>query len=101
MKQMRENRFPTHIRASLIRTTHPTQGGVTYCHMAAKDLPALPLLQLSYLATPQSLHSNAPLERAGDHDGARKGSEQTAGIQLEGKAWPSATSGDQYSVWRG
>lgn len=48
----------------------------------------------------RALLSNVALDRAGDHDGARQGIEQTAGSQLDGKVWPPVTSDDQSSVWR-
>lgn len=48
----------------------------------------------------RTLLSNVALDKAGDHDGAREGIEQTAGSQPDGKVQPSVTSDDQSSVWR-
>lgn len=85
-----KTKFPARIKASLIRTTCPTYEGVVHDGKgAARCAPAV-----------RALLSNVALDRAGDHDGARQGIEQTAGSQLDGKVWPPVTSDDRSSVWR-
>lgn len=95
-KKRVQTKFPARIKASL-RTTCPTYAGAVY---DGRGAAALLFRELSSRATLQSLLSNVALDRAGDRDGAQQGIEQTAGSQVDGKVWPSVTSGDRSSAWR-
>lgn len=87
IKQMRENTFPTPIKALLIRPTCPTCRGVTYRCGTRKGLPMLPLQDLSSRATPWIPFQTHPWRG----QETRMGPERVASKQ-QGYSW-MATSG--------